>query len=694
MSASNSDAERQRFETLTAELEEHLYRYHALDEPSISDGEYDRLIRELEAIEERHCDWVTAQSPTQRVGAAPLAGFAEVQHVLPMLSLSNAFDDEEVGEFDRRIRERLGFDDEAVIEYVAETKLDGLAVSLTYEAGQLVQAATRGDGSRGEDVTSNVRTIKSIPLRLRGEGYPQTLEVRGEVYLPTAGFERLNEAQSVLGEKLFANPRNAAAGGLRQLDPRVSARRPLTVYCYSVGHIEGGTLPRSHFEILERLQEWGLRVSPEVRRVKGVAGCLAYFQDIMARRGELGYEIDGVVYKVDDLTMHTRLGTVSRAPRWALAHKFPAQEEKTTVVGIDVQIGRTGALTPVARLEPVHVAGVVVMNATLHNQDEVERKDVRVGDTVVVRRAGDVIPQVLRVLREHRPHDAVPYVFPTHCPACGSVVMRDDEQVVMRCSGGALTCPAQRKEAIRHFASRRAFDVEGLGDKLIEQLIERELLSDAADLFTLEQTALAGLERMGEKSAANLVAALARSKEITLDRFLYALGIPDVGEATAQALAHHFRSLDAVMRAPEEDLIEVDDVGPIVAHRILAFFDEPAHQGLVEKLLAHGIVLVLPVDDDEMATALSGLTVVITGTLEQMDRNAAKLRLQGLGAKVTGSVSAKTSFLFAGANAGSKLVRAQSLNIPVCSEEQLGELFRDPLAFLATFIPAAGDDPC
>lgn len=676
------EADAKRIKALREALIEAGHRYHVLDEAVLPDAEYDRMMRDLEALEAAHPESVTDDSPTQRVGGEPSDAFAEVVHAAPMLSLANAFEPEEVADFDRRVRERLGLPEGDQVQYVAETKLDGLAVNLRYEGGRFVQAATRGDGTRGEDVTSNVRTIPAVPLRLRGGDFPRLLEVRAEVYLPLAGFTQLNEDQVARGERQFANPRNAAAGGLRQLDPAMTARRPLTLFCYGYGAIEGGALPADHYSLLIAFHRWGLRVSPEVSVVSGVQGCLDYYDTVLRKRDELGYEIDGVVYKVDELALRTRLGSVARAPRWALAHKFPAQEEMTTVEGISVQVGRTGALTPVARLAPVPVAGVTVTNATLHNADEIERKDVRVGDTVVVRRAGDVIPQVLRVLLERRPEGTVPFRFPTACPICGSPVAREAEQAATRCIGG-LVCPAQRKEAIRHFASRRALDIEGLGEKLVDQLVEHGLVRDVGGLFSLRVEQLTELERMGEKSALNLVEALERSKDVDLGRFLYGLGIPEVGEATAQTLARHFGGLEALMAASEEALLEVEDVGPIVAAHILGFFGAESNREVISSLFASGVRLRTPAPAATGSSAVSqavldGLTFVITGTLSGMDRNVAKARLQALGAKVTGSVSAKTSFVIAGDNAGSKLTRAQALSIAVLDEPAFLAALDDP----------------
>ncbi len=660
----------QRAVKLREQIDHHNYRYYVLDDPEIPDSEYDRLLRELQELESRHPELITADSPTQRVGAEPLGAFEEVQHRVPMLSLENAFSEEEMTEFDRRVRERLG--EEQKIVYAAEPKLDGLAISLRYEQGCLVQAATRGDGQRGEDVTQNVRTILSVPLRLLGEGWPSILEVRGEVYMPKAGFDALNARARAAGEKGFANPRNAAAGSLRQLDPRVTAERPLAIYCYGFGEIGGGPLAATHSGGIVRLREWGLRVSPELQQVSGAEGCLAYYRALAERREQLPYDIDGVVFKVDRMDFQERLGFVARAPRWAIAQKFPAQEEMTRLLAIEVQVGRTGALTPVARLEPVNVAGVTVTNATLHNADEIQRKDIRVGDTVILRRAGDVIPQVVRVVPDRRPKKTALFQMPDHCPICGSEVIRDRDEAVTRCSGG-LFCPAQRKESIKHFASRRALDIEGLGDKLVEQLVDEGLVNDPSDLFHLTQAQLAGLERMGEKSAANLIAALDKSKNTTLARFLYALGVREVGEATARALALYYGDLQRLQQAGEEDLQRVPDVGPIVAEHIVTFFRQSHNQEVIARLLESGIRWEKEEGSAGAVSALAGKTIVLTGTLSR-PRQEIKEQLQRMGAKVTGSVSSKTDYVIAGAEAGSKLDKAKELGISVLDETGLDSL--------------------
>jgi DNA ligase (NAD+) len=654
---------RARAAELRALLDDYNYRYYVLDQPSVPDAEYDRLMRELVELEARHPELAMPESPTQRVGAAPLAAFAEVEHLEPMLSLGNAFAPEEVHDFDRRIRATL---DVETVDYVAEPKLDGLAVSLTYRDGLLAVAATRGDGRRGEEVTQNVRTIRGVPLRLRGAP-PPLLEVRGEVYLSHAAFAAINSRARAAGGKPFVNPRNAAAGSLRQLDPAITAARPLSFCAYGVGRVDG-TLPPRQAELLEQLRGWGIPTSGELRLVHGSDGCLAYHAQLLARRDALGFDIDGVVYKVDRRDWQAELGQVARAPRWALAHKFPAQEELTRLLGVDFQVGRTGVLTPVARLEPVFVGGVTVTNATLHNMDEVARKDVRIGDTVSVRRAGDVIPEVVGVVAARRDGSEQPVVLPPACPVCGSALVRDAGESAVRCSGD-LYCAAQRKQAIRHFASRLAMDIEGLGDKLVDQLVEAGLVTTVADLYRLDADTLAGLERMGDKSATNLVAALERSKATTLPRFLFALGIRDVGESTAAALAAYFGDLPALRAADVETLQQVADVGPVVAARVAAFFAEPHNVEVVEQLCAAGVHWTAQAPAPRAETLpLAGASVVLTGTLESMPRSAAKARLQALGARVSGSVSNKTAFVVAGADPGSKLARANELGVEILDE--------------------------
>ncbi|MDD3651500.1 NAD-dependent DNA ligase LigA [Immundisolibacter sp.] len=658
-----------RIDALRREIAEHDYRYYVLDAPSIPDAEYDRLMRELLALEAQFPELVTPDSPSQRVGGAPSAAFAPVRHEVPMLSLANAFDEGEVRDFDRRVRELCG---EAAVDYHCEPKFDGLAISLRYEGGALVQAATRGDGSTGEDVTANVRTIAAIPLRLRGEP-PPLLEVRGEVYMPRDGFARLNAEQVARGEKPFANPRNAAAGSLRQLDPRITAGRPLRFYAYGHGRVDGD-LPGRHSERLAMLQGYGLPVCGLRRLVPDIDGCLRYYAELGRRRPTLPYDIDGVVYKVDRIDLQERLGYVSRAPRWALAHKFPAEEAVTVVENIEVQIGRTGAVTPVARLKPVFVGGVTVTNATLHNEDELRRKDVRIGDSVVVRRAGDVIPEIVGVVPERRPAEARPFEMPTRCPVCGSAIVRLEGEAVARCSGG-LYCPAQRKATLAHFASRRAMDIDGLGDKLIEQLVDRGLVRDVSDLYRLDAATLAGLERMGEKSAAKLIAAIEASKRTTLARFIYALGIRHVGEATAAALAAHFGDLEPLMQADVDTLTAVPDVGPVVAQSIRNFFDQPHNREVIGRLLAAGVRW-SPVEARTGARPLAGKTIVITGTFSR-PREELTAALQRLGAKVSGSVSKKTSFVAVGDNPGSKADKAAELGIPTLDEAALLALLGD-----------------
>ncbi|MDM7321927.1 MAG: NAD-dependent DNA ligase LigA [Gammaproteobacteria bacterium] len=666
----SADSLRQRHLELRREIARHDHAYYVLNAPIIPDAEYDRMMRELREIEAAHPEWVTPDSPSQRVGGAPQAGFAEVRHAVPMLSLDNAMGDDELADFDRRVRERLGTSH--AVEYNAEPKIDGLAISLRYEDGLLVRAATRGDGERGEDVTANVRTVHAIPLRLMGEGWPKVLEVRGEVYMPRQGFAALNARLEQAGEKTFANPRNAAAGSLRQLDPRITATRPLSFFAYGWGEVAGFTLPERHSTMLERLREWGLPVNPLNQVVHGLAGTKDYAARILAKRDALDYDIDGAVFKVNRLADQRKLGFVARAPRWAVAFKFPPEEELTELLDVEWQVGRTGALTPVARLKPVRVGGVTVSHATLHNMDMIRQKDVRLGDTVIVRRAGDVIPEIVGSVPERRPPHARKITVPTTCPVCGSHVEQIEGEAVARCTGG-LYCPAQRREAIRHFASRRAMDINGLGEKLIAQLDKTGLVKRLDDLYRLKLTDIAALERMGEKSAQNLLKAIEQSKHTTLARFLYALGIREVGEATAQALAHHFGALEPLMEASMEQLLEVADVGPIVATHIKDFFAEPHNREVIAGLLAAGIHW-----DPPKASAthqpLAGQTYVITGTLEGMSREEAKARLEALGAKVTDSVSKKTTALIAGEAAGSKLAKAQALGIPVLDQKAFAAL--------------------
>lgn len=660
-----SSAAADEIESLRAQLREHNYRYYVLDEPSIPDATYDRLMRRLMEIETAHPELVTEDSPSQRVGAAPLTEFRQVKHELPMLSLENAFSAEEMAEFERRLLQRLKRTEP--IEFACEPKLDGIAVSLLYERGVLVRGATRGDGATGEDITHNIRTIQSVPLRLMGERYPELLEVRGEVYLPRAGFEAINERARSEGGKVFVNPRNAAAGTLRQLDPRIAAARPLQMCCYGVGRVSGGELPPRHSEILAELKGWGLRINPESDLAQGVEGCNAYYERIAAKRDSLAYDIDGIVFKVNEIALQEALGFVSRAPRWAIARKFPAQEESTRLLDVEFQVGRTGAVTPVARLEPVFVGGVTVSNATLHNRDEIARLGVMRGDTVIVRRAGDVIPQVVSVILEERPADAEAIRFPETCPVCESPLEQIEGEAVTRCSGG-LICEAQRKQSIKHFASRRAMDIEGLGDKLVEQLVDEALVHNVADLYRLTGEQLAALERMGAKSAQNLIAALEKSKQTTLPRFIYALGIREVGEATARNLAQHFGSWEKLVAASEAALLEVDDVGPVVADHLRQFLDNPDNLAVVDALRECGVRW------EEMTAEaaerpLAGETWVVTGSLDSMSRDGAKEVLQSLGAKVAGSVSRKTACVVAGPGAGSKLSKARELGIEVIDED-------------------------
>lgn len=682
--AASLTAVKSRLLFLRREIAAHDHAYYVLDAPTIPDAEYDRLMRELRDIETAHPEWVSVDSPTQRVGGAPLAGFASVPHSVPMLSLDNAMGDAELADFDRRVRERLAVD---AVEYNAEPKIDGLAISLRYEEGLLVRAATRGDGERGEDVTANVRTVRAIPLRLLGAGVPPLLEVRGEVYMPRRGLAALNARLEKAGEKIFANPRNAAAGSLRQLDSRITATRPLSFFAYGWGAMEGLSMPAQHSDMLALLRDFGLPINPLNAVLQGAAGAQDYAAKILVLRATLDYDIDGAVFKVNRLADQQALGFVSRAPRWAVAFKFPPEEELTTLLGVDWQVGRTGALTPVARLAPVHVGGVVVSNASLHNMDMIRQKDVRIGDTVIVRRAGDVIPEIVGSVLARRPPDAPEIMPPSTCPVCGSHVEQIEGEAVARCTGG-LYCPAQRREAIWHFAARRAMDIDGLGEKIIAQLDEAGLVKRLDDLYHLQLGDVAALERMGEKSAHNLLDALEKSKSTTLARFLFALGIPEVGETTAQALARHFGSLDALREAAEADLSTaeserkkdrfprlqaVPDVGLTIAAHIAGFFAEAHNREVIARLLAAGIVWDAPVQV-AAAQPLAGKTYVITGTLDGMTREEAKAALEALGAKVSESVSKKTTAVIAGEAAGSKLAKAQALGLPVLDTEALREL--------------------
>lgn len=652
---------------LISTINEHNIRYYVDDNPSIPDAEYDRLMQRLKTLEAEHPELQRSDSPSLRVGGLALAKFEQVTHLKPMLSLDNAFSEEDFATFHKRVTDRVG-----EFSYCCEPKLDGLAVSILYRDGVLERAATRGDGAVGEDITENVRTIRAVPLKLRGDDYPPLLEVRGEVFMPKAAFEALNERNRVKGDKLFVNPRNAAAGSLRQLDSKITASRALAFYAYALGVVEPESFPLAdtHLGQLQQLKTWGLPVSGEIRLAKDLSEVDDYYRDIMARRSALAYEIDGVVFKVNSIEAQQTLGFVSRAPRWAIAYKFPAQEEMTLLEGVDFQVGRTGAVTPVARLKPVFVGGVTVSNATLHNADEIARLGVKIGDTVIIRRAGDVIPQVVAVVPEKRPEDAKEICFPAHCPVCGSQVERLEGEAVARCTGG-LFCEAQRKEAIKHFASRKALDIDGMGDKIVEQLIDKELVQSPADLFSLTASALTMLERMGLKSATNLVQAIEAAKQTTLAKFLYALGIREVGESTAANLARHFKELDALKQASVEQLIEVEDVGAIVAQHVAHFFAQPHNLEVIDKLLAAGVTwpaIEAPSEDEQ---PLKGQTWVLTGTLSQMSRTDAKAQLEALGAKVSGSVSKKTDCVVAGEAAGSKLTKANELGIKVLDEAGL-----------------------
>ena len=658
----------QQIDTLRQDLRRYEYEYHVLDNPTIPDAEYDRLFHQLKALEAAHPELITADSPTQRVGAKPLSGFAQIRHEIPMLSLDNAFSDEEFYAFVKRIEDRLIHLPEP-LTFCCEPKLDGLAVSILYVNGVLTQAATRGDGTTGEDITANIRTIRNIPLQLLMDNPPARLEVRGEVFMPHEGFARLNQHALEKGEKTFANPRNAAAGSLRQLDPKITSKRPLVLNAYGIGIAEGVDLPNTHYDRLQWLKSIGIPVNPEIRLCNGTDEVLDFYRDIQNKRSSLGYDIDGTVLKINDIALQEKLGFISKAPRWAIAYKFPAQEELTRLNDVEFQVGRTGAITPVAKLEPVFVAGVTVSNATLHNGDEIERLDIAIGDTVVIRRAGDVIPQIIGVLHDRRPADARPIVFPETCPVCDSAIVRIEGEAVARCTGG-LFCAAQRKEALKHFVSRKAMDIDGVGGKLIEQLVDRELIHTPADLFKLDLTTLTRLERMGAKSAENALTSLEKAKHTTLARFIFALGIREVGEATALNLANHFKTLEALQNADLEALQQVPDVGEVVANRILAFWHEPHNVAVVNDLIAQGVHWETVETKEVAENRFKGKTVVLTGTLTQMGRNEAKALLQDMGAKVSGSVSAKTDFVIAGDAAGSKLTKAQELGVTVLTEEE------------------------
>ena len=651
---------------LIQQLNDYSYAYHVKDDPIVPDAVYDRDYRQLQDIEAKHPDWIQADSPTQRVGEKPDSGFANVAHTVPMLSLDNAFDNESLSDFDQRIRKLLKV---ASITYCCEPKLDGLAISLRYENGRLVRGVTRGDGLSGEDITSNIKTIYSVPLTLRTQTPPTVLEVRGEIYMPKQGFEKLNALALEQGEKTFVNPRNAAAGSLRQLDPKITATRPLVMCAYSIGYVEGWDQPKSHYEGLLQLNEWGFRTNDLMATAEGAQGCIEYYEMLNEKRADLSYDIDGIVYKVDQIAQQNQLGFIARAPRWAIARKFPAQEEMTRVLGVDFQVGRTGAITPVARLEPVFVGGVTVSNATLHNKDEIARLGVKVNDYVIVHRAGDVIPKVVQVVLDKRSADATEVVFPETCPVCGSDLEQVAGEAVIRCTGG-LVCGAQLKESLKHFVSRKAMDIDGLGDKLIEQLVDQELVKTPVDIFTLSEKkdTLLAMERMGQKSVEKLLASIETAKNTQFNRFIYSLGIREVGEATARALTTYFTALEDLMAADQNALVEVEDVGPIVAQHVRLFFDQELNRETIKGLLAAGVVWEKkqPVSTDELP--LSGKTYVVTGSLSQFSRDQVKDKLQALGAKVSGSVSAKTDCLVAGEKAGSKLTKAQSLNVPIIDE--------------------------
>lgn len=654
---------------LREKIRRYDYHYYTLDEPLVPDAEYDARFRELQALEASFPALITADSPTQRVGARPAAAFEPIAHRQAMLSLSNVFSLDEAHAFFKRIAERLERSPEA-LAFVCEPKLDGLAVNITYEHGVLLHASTRGDGMVGENVTANIKTIAAVPLRLLSDNPPAFIEVRAEVFMPKAGFLQFNERARLAEEKTFANPRNAAAGSLRQLDPQITAARPITLYCYGIGAYEGSLLPDSHFAQLTYLHELGFRISPENKLVHGAEGCLEYYQKILEKREQLPYEIDGVVYKLDSISLQKDLGFVARAPRFAVAHKFPALEAMTVITAVDFQVGRTGALTPVARLQPVNVSGVTIANATLHNMDEITRKDIHIGDTVIIRRAGDVIPEVVSVVLEKR-GDTTPIILPKHCPVCQALVFREDDEAVARCTGG-LFCRAQLQAAVWHFASRKAMSIDGLGSGIIELLIDHHLIQDVADLYRLQRSTLVALPRLGEKSVDNLLAAIDNSKNTSFKRFLYALGIREVGEVSAGSLAKHFANIDTLKVASKDDLMTIRDIGPVVADRLLCFFAEPHNLAVIDKLLAAGIVwpeeVRQPLDEHH---PLFGKTVVLTGTLSSMGREDAKAKLEALGAKVSGSVSAKTHYVIAGKDAGSKLEKAQALGVPVKSEDDL-----------------------
>ena len=662
-------------------IRHHEYCYYVLDAPEIPDSEYDKLIKQLQKIEQQYPNLITTDSPTQRVGGAPLAQFASIKHELPMLSLDNVFDESSFIAFNKRVKDRLHLNENEQVEYCCELKLDGLAVSILYENGKFSKAATRGDGTTGEDITANVRTIKTIPLVLIGENIPARLEVRGEVFMTHKGFAKLNADAEKRNEKVFANPRNAAAGSLRQLDPKITAKRPLSFYCYGVGIIEGSSLPDTHYDRLMQFKAWGLPVSDKVEKRQGAQAALDYFKKIGEQRMSLDFDIDGVVIKVNSIALQNELGFVARAPRWATAFKFPAQEEVTQLNKVDFQVGRTGAITPVARLEPVSVAGVIVSNATLHNSDEIARLGIREGDYVTVRRAGDVIPKIVAVLLDRRPTDTKEIVFPTHCPICGSLIVRDEGQAISRCAGG-LICPAQRKEALKHFVSRRAMNVDGMGDKIIEQLVDKDYVKTPADLYKLNLPTLCSLDKIGEKSANNLLNALNASKNTTLSRFIFALGIPNVGEVTAENLVNQLGNLSAIENASLEQLQTVNDIGVVIAESIIDFFQEPHNRNVIEQLTSEEINIhwqdITPQTQTTIVDSpFSGKTIVLTGTLSVLTRDEAKNKLKQLGAKVTGSVSKNTDLVIAGEAAGSKLDKAQELGIKVIDEQEMLNLLAE-----------------
>ena len=662
-------------------IRHHEYCYYVLDAPEIPDSEYDKLIKQLQKIEQQYPNLITTDSPTQRVGGVPLAQFASIKHELPMLSLDNVFDESSFIAFNKRVKDRLHLNENEQVEYCCELKLDGLAVSILYENGKFSKAATRGDGTTGEDITANVRTIKTIPLVLTGENIPARLEVRGEVFMTHKGFAKLNADAEKRNEKVFANPRNAAAGSLRQLDPKITAKRPLSFYCYGVGIIEGSSLPDTHYDRLMQFKAWGLPVSDKVEKRQGAQAALDYFKQIGEQRMSLDFDIDGVVIKVNSIALQNELGFVARAPRWATAFKFPAQEEVTQLNKVDFQVGRTGAITPVARLEPVSVAGVIVSNATLHNSDEIARLGIREGDYVTVRRAGDVIPKIVAVLLDRRPTDTKEIVFPTHCPICGSLIVRDEGQAISRCAGG-LICPAQRKEALKHFVSRRAMNVDGMGDKIIEQLVDKDYVKTPADLYKLNLPTLCSLDKIGEKSANNLLNALDASKNTTLSRFIFALGIPNVGEVTAENLVNQLGNLSAIENASLEQLQTVNDIGVVIAESIIDFFQEPHNRNVIEQLTSEEINIhwqdITPQTQTTIVDSpFSGKTIVLTGTLSVLTRDEAKNKLKQLGAKVTGSVSKNTDLVIAGEAAGSKLDKAQELGIKVIDEQEMLNLLAE-----------------